>query len=192
MHLGIIHLVPLCIKFIESKGLLIEGIFRIPGSNANIQQWIQILDSGEVNSIDESVPVHDVCGLLKRYLVDLPERLIPLCYTKHFKLEDSNDDYLQKINVFLEQLPVVNKIIVAQILELLYRVSQNKEFNKMSINNIATCWSLIIFKEPDLNNIGVSKELMDIVAALNKILVVMLSKYDIIKQNLVDIDKETE
>jgi len=54
----------------------------------------------------------------------------------------------------------------------------------MSIKNIATCWSLILFKEPESSTVGFSKEILDSIATLNKILVVMLTEYKNIKQIL--------
>jgi len=135
---------------------------------------------------DNSIGIHDVCGLLKRYLVDLPERIIPPYYTKNFKLDDSNDDLYQKINWIIDQIPLVNKIILAQILDLLNLVTEHRDINKMNINNIATCWSLILFKEPEMNTAGsgLSKELLENVALLNKVLVVMLTHYENIKEDL--------
>ncbi|TID19175.1 hypothetical protein CANINC_003745 [Pichia inconspicua] len=77
-----------CGSFLKSKGLTVEGIFRLAGSNKRVKQ-LQIIfssppDYGAKINWD-GYTVHDAASLLRRYLSSLVEPLIPLNFYDSFR-----------------------------------------------------------------------------------------------------------
>lgn len=74
------------IKFIEEQGLSTAGLFRISGNSRRMEQLKKALDlSTATGAIDfDGCNVHDVTGVLKAFLRDMPEPLVPYKLFKPF------------------------------------------------------------------------------------------------------------
>ncbi|MGH0116759.1 UNVERIFIED_CONTAM: hypothetical protein FKN15_051485 [Acipenser sinensis] len=75
-----------CAKFIRSRGLLEVGLFRLPGQATLVKELRNAFDAGEKPSFDSSTDVHTVASLLKLYLRELPEPLVPFSKYEDFLL----------------------------------------------------------------------------------------------------------
>lgn len=65
-----------CVEAIKNKGLNTTGIFRVSGSNKRMKDIRDQYMAGE--SVDwKNYTIHDAAGILKAYLRDLPDELIP-------------------------------------------------------------------------------------------------------------------
>uniref|UniRef100_A0A3B5M5X2 Uncharacterized protein n=1 Tax=Xiphophorus couchianus TaxID=32473 RepID=A0A3B5M5X2_9TELE len=75
------HTVPIlvqkCAEFIIEHGLEEEGIFRLPGQDNAVRQFRDAFDAGERPSFPSDTDVHTVASLLKLYLRELPEPVVP-------------------------------------------------------------------------------------------------------------------
>uniref|UniRef100_A0A3Q3WP48 Uncharacterized protein n=1 Tax=Mola mola TaxID=94237 RepID=A0A3Q3WP48_MOLML len=75
------HVVPIlvqkCVEFIKEHGLDEEGIFRLPGQDNAVKQFRDAFDAGERPSFPSDTDVHTVASLLKLYLRELPEPVVP-------------------------------------------------------------------------------------------------------------------
>lgn len=84
------HLVPIlvekCSEFILEHGVSEEGIFRLPGQDNLVKQLRDAFDAGERPSFDRETDVHTVASLLKLYLRDLPEPVVPWSQYEGFLL----------------------------------------------------------------------------------------------------------
>nr|XP_013006954.1 rho GTPase-activating protein 25 [Cavia porcellus] len=84
------HLVPIlvekCAEFILEHGMNEEGIFRLPGQDNLVKQLRDAFDAGERPSFDRDTDVHTVASLLKLYLRDLPEPVVPWSQYEGFLL----------------------------------------------------------------------------------------------------------
>lgn len=76
-----------CTEIVESRGLHIVGIYRIPGNTAAISALTELVNKG----FDEQTlndprwdDVNVVSSLLKLFLRRLPEALLPNDMYKHF------------------------------------------------------------------------------------------------------------
>lgn len=76
-----------CTEIVETRGLAIVGIYRIPGNTAAITALTELVNKG----FDEQTlndprwdDVNVVSSLLKSFLRRLPEALIPNDMYKHF------------------------------------------------------------------------------------------------------------
>ncbi|KAI5102975.1 rho GTPase-activating protein 22-like [Silurus meridionalis] len=72
-------LVEQCVNFIRERGLDEEGLFRMPGQANLVKELQDAFDYGEKPQFDSNTDVHTVASLLKLYLRELPEPVIPFC-----------------------------------------------------------------------------------------------------------------
>lgn len=61
------------------------GIFRLPGQASRIHALKDLYDSGSQEDFSSSEDVHTVASLLKLYLRELPEPVVPFVLYDSFK-----------------------------------------------------------------------------------------------------------
>uniref|UniRef100_M4AK47 Rho GTPase activating protein 36 n=1 Tax=Xiphophorus maculatus TaxID=8083 RepID=M4AK47_XIPMA len=66
-----------CCSHIETYGLQTVGIFRVGSSKKRVRQLREDFDMGVDVQLDEEHSVHDVAALLKEFLRDMPDPLLP-------------------------------------------------------------------------------------------------------------------
>lgn len=77
-------LVEQCVDFIRERGLSEEGLFRMPGQANLVRDLQDSFDCGEKPLFDSTTDVHTVASLLKLYLRELPEPVIPFARYEDF------------------------------------------------------------------------------------------------------------
>ncbi|XP_041120956.1 rho GTPase-activating protein 24-like [Polyodon spathula] len=132
-----------CAKFIRSQGLLEVGLFRLPGQATLVKELRDAFDAGEKPSFDSSTDVHTVASLLKLYLRELPEPLIPFSKYEDFLLcakllAGGKEQGLVELKTLLQHLPNANFCLLHYICRLLDEVQFYSHLNKMSAQNLAT------------------------------------------------------
>ncbi|KAK1161046.1 hypothetical protein AOXY_G19924 [Acipenser oxyrinchus oxyrinchus] len=132
-----------CAKFIRSRGLLEVGLFRLPGQATLVKELRNAFDAGEKPSFDSSTDVHTVASLLKLYLRELPEPLVPFSKYEEFLLcakllAGGKEQGLVELKRLLQQLPNANFCLLHYICRLLDEVQFYSHINKMSAPNLAT------------------------------------------------------
>ncbi|RXM96130.1 Rho GTPase-activating protein 24, partial [Acipenser ruthenus] len=132
-----------CAKFIRSRGLLEVGLFRLPGQATLVKELREAFDAGEKPSFDSSTDVHTVASLLKLYLRELPEPLVPFSKYEDFLLcakllAGGKEQGLVELKTLLQQLPNANFCLLHYICRLLDEVQFYSHINKMSATNLAT------------------------------------------------------
>lgn len=141
------HQVPIlvqkCAEFIREHGVNEEGIFRLPGQDNLVKQLRDAFDAGERPSFDRDTDVHTVASLLKLYLRELPEPVVPWIQYEDFLLCGQTLDMDQKkghqdLLKQLSLLPRDNYNLLSYICRFLYEVQLNSAVNKMSVDNLAT------------------------------------------------------
>uniref|UniRef100_A0A4W5R7Z7 Rho GTPase activating protein 25 n=1 Tax=Hucho hucho TaxID=62062 RepID=A0A4W5R7Z7_9TELE len=129
------HMVPIlvqkCAEFIREHGLSEEGIFRLPGQDNIVKQFRDAFNAGERPSFPIDTDVHTVASLLKLYLRELPEPVVPWAQYQDF----------------LDCSPMLQFVIYLYICQLfLFEVQQNSKVNKMSVENLATVIGINLLK----------------------------------------------
>ncbi|XP_077595997.1 rho GTPase-activating protein 24-like [Stigmatopora nigra] len=141
-----IHSVPLvveqCVAFIRERGLQEVGLFRQPGRSSLVKELQEAFDAGERPSFDSNTDVHTVASLLKLYLRQLPEPLVPFSHHKDFllsgqKLLSDRMQGLDELRNLLQELPVANFNLLKFICHFLNEVQSHSKGNKMSCHNLA-------------------------------------------------------
>jgi len=74
---GIPTVVTRCINYLIPKHTSEEGLFRVSGASTEVQAMKEAFDKGETVDIEGEVNPHNVTGLLKQFVRELPSPLIP-------------------------------------------------------------------------------------------------------------------
>ncbi|ESO85804.1 hypothetical protein LOTGIDRAFT_130385, partial [Lottia gigantea] len=78
-------IVELCVEYLLKHGLETEGLFRLPGRTVLIRELKEKFDSADRVSLESlEVDVHTVASLLKHYLRELPESIVPCEFYQKF------------------------------------------------------------------------------------------------------------
>ncbi|PNI66514.1 ARHGAP25 isoform 1 [Pan troglodytes] len=123
------HLVPIlvekCAEFILEHGRNEEGIFRLPGQDNLVKQLRDAFDAGERPSFDRDTDVHTVASLLKLYLRDLPEPVVPWSQYEGFLLcgQLTNADEAKVCILETTGTGMTAKVLFLQIHQFCSRVS---------------------------------------------------------------------
>ncbi|XP_041750396.2 rho GTPase-activating protein 24 [Coregonus clupeaformis] len=142
-----VHMAPLvveqCVDFIRERGLLEVGLFRQPGQATLVKELQDAFDAGEKPSFDSSTDVHTVASLLKLYLRELPEPLVPFSRYQDFlvcgkKISSERKHGLTELQHLIHELPVANFNLLNYICQFLNEVQSYSSGNKMSTQNLAT------------------------------------------------------
>ncbi|KAJ6179996.1 hypothetical protein N7519_010457 [Penicillium mononematosum] len=147
-----------CGVFLKEKATDVEGIFRLNGSAKRIKDLQEVFDSPERygKGLDWSgYTVHDAANVLRRYLNQLPEPIVPLEFYERFReplriyqrqvLEgkDTADadkfDHAKAVETYqnlIIELPPLNKQLLLYILDLLAVFASKSDQNRMPSANL--------------------------------------------------------
>lgn len=144
-------LVQKCVEFIKEHGLNEEGIFRLPGQDNAVKQFRDAFDAGERPSFPSDTDVHTVASLLKLYLRELPEPVVPWTQYQDFLdctnlLFPGNMENWVKLERQIALLPKVNYNLLSYVCRFLFEVQLNSKVNKMNVENLATVMGINLLK----------------------------------------------
>ncbi|XP_055082998.1 rho GTPase-activating protein 22 isoform X1 [Periophthalmus magnuspinnatus] len=136
-------LVEQCVSFIRENGLKEEGLFRAPGQTNHVRELQDAFDRGEKPVFDSTTDVHTVASLLKLYIRELPEPVIPFAkYTQFLScaqlLTKDREMAVVELCKQVKSLPQVNYNLLRYICKFLDEVQSHSNENKMSVQNLAT------------------------------------------------------
>ncbi|XP_004607455.1 rho GTPase-activating protein 22 isoform X3 [Sorex araneus] len=136
-------LVEQCVDFIRERGLTEEGLFRMPGQANLVRDLQDSFDCGEKPLFDSSTDVHTVASLLKLYLRELPEPVVPFARYEDFLscaqlLTKDEDEGTLELTKQVSNLPLANYNLLRYICKFLDEVQAHSNVNKMSVQNLAT------------------------------------------------------
>ncbi|XP_072229942.1 rho GTPase-activating protein 22 [Leuresthes tenuis] len=136
-------LVEQCVDFIRERGLDEEGLFRMPGQANLVKELQEAFDCGDKPLFDSNTEVHTVASLLKLYLRELPEPVIPFSKYEDFLtcaqlLAKDEEEGVQELENQVSTLPLPNFNLLKYICKFLDEVQSHCNENKMSVQNLAT------------------------------------------------------
>ncbi|KAM7382059.1 hypothetical protein PAMA_012766 [Pampus argenteus] len=136
-------LVEQCVDFIRERGLDEEGLFRMPGQANLVKELQEAFDCGDKPLFDSNTEVHTVASLLKLYLRELPEPVIPFSKYEDFLtcaqlLAKDEEEGIQELGKQVSTLPLPNYNLLKYICKFLDEVQSHCIENKMSVQNLAT------------------------------------------------------
>ncbi|XP_073684768.1 rho GTPase-activating protein 22 [Garra rufa] len=136
-------LVEQCVDFIREQGLDEEGLFRMPGQANLVKELQEAFDCGDKPQFDSNTDVHTVASLLKLYLRELPEPVVPFCKYEDFLtcaqiLAKDEEEGIQELGKLVTTLPAANYNLLKYICKFLDEVQSHSSENKMGVQNLAT------------------------------------------------------
>ncbi|KAI9767054.1 MAG: hypothetical protein M1839_004644 [Geoglossum umbratile] len=161
-----------CGVFLKEKATDIEGIFRLSGSAKRIKDLQAIFNSPDRygKGLDwTGYTVHDAANILRRYLNQLPEPIIPLNFYDQFRdpirnhamqavgdteaqADDVGDfDNEAAIKVYqqlITQLPPLNRQLLLYILDLLAVFASKSDLNRMTSANLSAIFQPGLLSHP--------------------------------------------
>ncbi|XP_059970208.1 rho GTPase-activating protein 24 isoform X3 [Mesoplodon densirostris] len=172
-------LVEQCVDFIRQRGLKEEGLFRLPGQANLVKELQDAFDCGEKPSFDSNTDVHTVASLLKLYLRELPEPVIPYAQYEDFLscaklLSKEEEAGVKGLAKQVKSLPVVNYNLLKYICRFLDEVQSYSGINKMSVQNLATVFGPNILR-PKVED---PLTIMEGTVVVQQLMSMMISKHD--------------
>ncbi|XP_064861594.1 SLIT-ROBO Rho GTPase-activating protein 3-like [Oncorhynchus nerka] len=132
-----------CIRFINLNGLHHEGIFRVPGSQAEVNSLRDAFERGRGPLADSRCDMDLVAGVLKLYFRTLENPLFPQDSTSHL-LEyaeiDNETERAAQLKSVISSYPPPVIIVMRYLFAFLHHVSQYSDENMMQPYNLAVCF----------------------------------------------------
>ncbi|KAI1062872.1 hypothetical protein LB507_005879 [Fusarium sp. FIESC RH6] len=160
-----------CGVFLKEKATHIEGIFRLSGSEKRIKELKTIFDSPDrygKGLVWDGYTVHDAANVLRRYLNDLPEPVVPLDLYEKFRdplrgatkqavgdaegpqfVENFNEKAaIVQYQQLITELPPLNRQLLLYILDLLAVFAAKADENRMNSQNLAAIFQPGMLSHP--------------------------------------------
>uniref|UniRef100_A0A4W4GLE3 Rho GTPase activating protein 4a n=1 Tax=Electrophorus electricus TaxID=8005 RepID=A0A4W4GLE3_ELEEL len=132
-----------CIRFINLHGLHHEGIFRVPGSQSEVNNIRDSFESGEDPLTDSECDIDSVAGVLKLYFRGLTKPLFPeesfSQLMECVQIENVSERAAQ-IKTVVSSFPRPVVIVMRYLFAFLHHVSQYSDENMMQPYNLAVCF----------------------------------------------------
>ncbi|KAM4741499.1 SLIT-ROBO Rho GTPase-activating protein 2 isoform 4-T4 [Anableps anableps] len=175
-----------CIRFISRHGLQHEGIFRVSGSQVEVNDIKNAFERGE-DPLAGDQNDHDmdsIAGVLKLYFRGLEHALFPR-EVFHDLISCVSMESLQEravhIKKVLQGLPSKTLIIMRYLFAFLNHLSQYSEENMMDPYNLAICFG------PTLMSVPEGHDQVSCQAHVNELIKTIIIHHDIIFPGLQDL-----
>ncbi|XP_069550221.1 SLIT-ROBO Rho GTPase-activating protein 3 isoform X1 [Brachyistius frenatus] len=166
-----------CIRFINLHGLHHEGIFRVPGSQREVNLIRDAFERGEDPLSDSECDLDSVAGVLKLYFRGLEPPLFP--YDSYSQLlecvqiEGVTEKAVQ-IKAIVSTFPRPLLIVIRYLFAFLNHVSQYSDENMMQPYNLAVCFGPSLLRGIDSDD-AVARQ-----PQINDLVKTMILQHDII------------
>ncbi|XP_013391568.1 protein FAM13B isoform X1 [Lingula anatina] len=141
-------------EFIRMHGIGHEGIFRVNGNARVVEKLKASFDKTGDADLLEAGDVMAVAGLLKLFLRELPDAVIPESETQkyveiHEEYGDKDELCTQKLKQQIKSLPKINYAQLKYLCRFLVHVAQRENSNKMSAMALGIVFGPNLFRCSD-------------------------------------------
>lgn len=190
-----------------------EGIYRKSGSENSILKLLKQFrsDAYSVQIIRSDYNEHDVANVLKRFMRDLPDRLLSRysCSLVSVSKMKDNREKIEAYKELLSRLPSIEFHTLRKLLGHLHFIQSQKAQNKMDYSNLAIVWGPTLIQEQNIENqVDFSQSSADVVVDLirfhkhlyalsaeditkEQLMLAVLQKYHAAAENLTDTMKKS-
>ncbi|XP_016100698.1 SLIT-ROBO Rho GTPase-activating protein 3-like isoform X2 [Sinocyclocheilus grahami] len=160
-----------CIRFINLHGLHHEGIFRVPGSQTEVNHIRDAFERGEDPLTDSESDIDSVAGVLKLYFRGLEKPLFPeesfSQLMECVQMENMTEKVAQ-IKTIVSSFPRPVVIVMRYLFAFLHHVSQYSDENMMQPYNLAVCFgpSLLRGVEMGGDEVTLAPQINDLVKTI--------------------------
>lgn len=135
-----------CCRIIGTYGLKHQGIFRVSGSQAEINNIKEQFEKGldPLAHQNDSSDINSIAAVLKLYLRELKEPLIAQIvhpqFLACFVSVESQAQLIQHIQHYLKNIPALIHGVIQYLFSFLHRLSLHSADNMMDAHNLAICF----------------------------------------------------
>lgn len=137
-----------------------EGIYRKSGSENSINKLLKQFrsDAYAVQIIRSDYTEHDVANVLKRFMRDMPDRLLGRSTTNLIAVSKmkENREKIEAYKELLTRLPSIEYHTLRKLLGHLHFIQSQKAQNKMDYSNLAIVWGPTLMQEQNRDSAGYS------------------------------------
>ncbi|XP_059383578.1 SLIT-ROBO Rho GTPase-activating protein 3-like isoform X2 [Carassius carassius] len=160
-----------CIRFINLHGLHHEGVFRVPGSQTEVNHIRDAFERGEDPLTDSESDIDSVAGVLKLYFRGLEKPLFPEQSFSQLmecvQMENMTEKVVQ-VKTIVSSFPRPVLIVMRYLFAFLHHVSQYSDENMMQPYNLAVCFgpSLLRGVEMGGDEVTLAPQINDLVKTM--------------------------
>ncbi|KAG1673807.1 Protein FAM13A [Nymphon striatum] len=138
-------------KYLEENGLTQEGIFRVSGNVKTIEKLRhRFIEAGDAN-LEEESDVFSAACLLKSFLRELPDPVIPNLLSPHFiaaheETKKNFKDNIRHLTRLVLLLPEEHYLLLKYMIKFLVKVCEQREHNKMTSLALGVVFGPNIFR----------------------------------------------
>ncbi|ODV91282.1 hypothetical protein CANCADRAFT_20500, partial [Tortispora caseinolytica NRRL Y-17796] len=148
-----------CGLFLKENATEVEGIFRLSGSAKRIRELQEAFSAPPNYGRDlswDGYLVHDAANVLRRYLNNLPEPIIPLEFYDEFRASFTPEqkeslsarEICANLLDLIAKLPSANRELLLYILDLLSVFDKCALKNRMPAQNLAAIFQPCLLNHP--------------------------------------------
>eukprot|EP01112_Ceratiomyxa_fruticulosa_P018210 TRINITY_DN5782_c0_g1_i1.p1 TRINITY_DN5782_c0_g1~~TRINITY_DN5782_c0_g1_i1.p1 ORF type:complete len:629 (+),score=139.26 TRINITY_DN5782_c0_g1_i1:169-2055(+) len=145
---------------LQESVLTTEGLFRVSGSQREVMEMKKSIEGGALPDFSTQVSDHNVSGLLKLYLRELPEPLVPfqmyddvvrVCTMDIDDQPERVTEKVENIQKLFETLPAPNQAIIRLLLGLCSKITEHSNINLMNSRNLSVVLAPNILYSKEVN-----------------------------------------
>ncbi|XP_010981386.1 protein FAM13A isoform X1 [Camelus dromedarius] len=148
---GIPAIVGSIVEYLTKHGLTQEGLFRVNGNVKVVEQLRGKFESGVPVQLGTDGDVCSAASLLKLFLRELPESVIPAAL-QHRLIQlfqdDRNDAQESSLRDLIKELPDTHYCLLKYLCQFLTKVAKHHVQNRMNVHNLATVFGPNCFHVP--------------------------------------------
>ncbi|KAK0400253.1 hypothetical protein QR680_003423 [Steinernema hermaphroditum] len=142
------------IRVISQYALHHQGIFRVSGSQIEINTFKDIFERGEdaLRDVVDASDVNSVAGVLKLYLRELREPIFPIYLFDQLidcAKATSSNLFISKITEIMNSLPHSSFLLLRYLFAFLNHLSEFSDENMMDPYNLAICFGPTLLPIPE-------------------------------------------
>eukprot|EP01133_Synstelium_polycarpum_P007363 gene7363-8576_t len=166
---------------IRLSGMAVEGIFRVPGSNTDMQILKKIYNEGKISTSEELVDrcddIHTQASLLKLFIRELPDPLFTFAlYDAFVKSHQTKDKIsrLSNLKSLLNQLPLAHYSLLRHLAGLLREIANHSAVNKMTSSNLAIVFAPTVMRPQHEDTVRMIEESRHV----NGVILLIIDEYE--------------
>ncbi|GBP86752.1 SLIT-ROBO Rho GTPase-activating protein 1 [Eumeta japonica] len=133
-----------CVRVISAYGARHQGIFRVSGSQVEMQALRAAFERGEdpLAAVCDASDINSVAGLLKLYLRELRPPLLPHTYMDHLLHlagVERDEQFISRMREFVLGLPRSSMLVLRYLFAFLSHLASFSDENMMDAWNLAIC-----------------------------------------------------
>ncbi|KAF8340603.1 Rho GTPase activation protein [Cantharellus anzutake] len=148
-----------CGLYLKEGATEVEGVFRVNGSAKRMRELQAAFETPPRYGKDldwrkESYRPHDIASVLRRYLTQMPEPVIP--HKLYHKFRDAYSEkpldvekVISEFKALIHSMPRGNQYLLLYVLDLLSVFSRKSDKNLMTAQNLAVIFRPGIISHPD-------------------------------------------